>query len=222
MDSRVMRITGAVVAVIVVLGVLAQVLLPGVAANRVRDKVEQYGTVKSVEVKAWPAVRLLFKHADEVKVRAGDLKMSLEQAVKLLEEAKGAGTMVLSAESLEVSPLSLADAKLEKHGDAMHAEGVVSLEGVEKVLPSGFDVQLVKSEAGKITVRASGGPFGANANVEAVAEAEAGKLVVHPTGFLIDGLKLTLFENPSVYIEGVEAHALGASRYRVSMQARLR
>ncbi len=46
----------------------------------------------------------------------------------------------------------------------------------------------------------SGGLFGVGASVDAVAQAEEGKLVARPTG-LLGALKLTLFESPSVYVE---------------------
>ena len=65
------------------------------------------------------------------------------------------------------------------------------------------------------------------ASVEAVAEAQEGKVVVHPLGFLFEGLKLTLFAESHVYVEGVGASAApgpsgqGAG-YRLSFRARLR
>ncbi len=76
-------------------------------------------------------------------------------------------------------------------------------------------------------MRASGGLFGVGASVDAVAQAEDGKLVVRPTGLLLSALKLTVFESPSVYVEGVEARALASepgegARYELSMWASLR
>ena len=55
---------GAIVAVLV----LAQLLGPAIAARVVRGKVARSGTVHSVKVTAWPAVKLLWRHADEVTV----------------------------------------------------------------------------------------------------------------------------------------------------------
>src|ERR1700691_5611608 len=94
-------------ATIVVLVVLAQLLAPGIAARVVREKVEKYGTVKSVTVKAWPAVKLAWRHADEVRVNAGRLKMSPEQMMGLLQEAKGVARTNMSAEGIEVGGLTL-------------------------------------------------------------------------------------------------------------------
>ncbi len=221
------RIAIVVGVAIVALVVLAQLLAPGIAARVVRGKVEKYGTVKSVEVKAWPAVKLAWRHADEVRVNAGRLKLSPEQAVALLKEAKGTDRVEASVESVEMNGLRLTAARLEKHGSELRAEGVMSEADVKRALPEGFEVALVRSEGGTVEVRASGGLFGVSASVEAVAQAENGKLVARPTGLLLSGLKLTLFESASVYVEGVEARALasgpdGEARYELSMWASLR
>lgn len=207
--------------------VLVQLVAPGIAARVVRKKVEKYGSVNSVQVKAWPAVKLAWRHADEVRVSAGELKVSPEQAVALLKEAKGADRVQASVESVEMGGLRLTDASLEKRGSKLRAKGVVSEADVKRALPEGIEVALVKSENGTVEVRASGGPFGVSTSVDAVAQAEDGKLVARPTGLLLSALKLTVFENPSVYVEGVEARALESgsgegARYELSMWASLR
>ena len=217
---------GAGVAIVVLL-VLAQLLAPGIAARVVRGKVEQYGSVKSVQVKAWPAVKLAWRHADEVRVSAGRLKFEPEQAVALLKEAKGTDRVRASVESVEVGGLRLTDAKLEKHGSELRAEAVIGEEDIKRALPEGFEGARVKIKGGKVEVRANGWVFGVGASVNAVAQAEEGKLVARPTGLLLSALKLTLFESRSLYVEGVEARALESepgegARYALSMWASLR
>ena len=73
-------------------------------------------------------------------------------------------------------------------------------------------------------MQASGGLFGVGASVNAVAGASEGKLVVHPLGFLIEGLRLTLFADPHVYVEGVGASVASEQplSYRLTMSASLR
>jgi hypothetical protein len=224
---RPVRIAIGVGVAIVVLVVLAQVLAPRIAARVVRGKLEKYGNVKSVKVKAWPAVKLAWRHADEVKVSAGRLKVSPEQAVALMKEAKGTDDVRASVESVEVGGVRLTDASLSKLGNKLRVQGVISEEGVKQALPEGLEVALLKSEGGMVEVRASGGLFGVSASVDAVAQAEDGKLVARPTGLLLSGLKLTVFEDPSVYVEGVEAHTLASgpgegARYELSMWGSLR
>ena len=82
---------GAGVAIVALI-VLAQLLAAG-------DRGEQWcagrsrgmGRVKSVTVKAWPAVKLLWGDADEVRVQRGSAEAEPEQAAVLLREAKGHG-----------------------------------------------------------------------------------------------------------------------------------
>ena len=107
------------VGVIVVLLVLVQIFLPGIAANRVRSRVQRYGSVESVSVKAWPAVKLLWGKADSVDVRAGSLRLSQGQIGKLLGEAREAGSVQASARSVAAGPLQLQDATLQKHGSTL-------------------------------------------------------------------------------------------------------
>ena len=218
-----MRIAIGLATAIVVVVVGAQVLGPAIAARVVREKVQRYGTVRSVKVKAWPAVKLLWGEADEVRVRAGRLRVSPEQTVALLKQAGGVEKVDATAESVEEGRLELKDTKLEKRGNGLRAEGEVSAEGVKRALPEGVEVALSKSEGGTVEVRVSGGLFGVSASVEAVARAQDGKLVARPTG-LLGGLKLTLFESASVYVEGVSARNVPGegARYELSMWGRLR
>ena len=109
-------------------------------------------------------------------------------------------------------PLQLSDASFQKHGDALRAQARASRADVGEALGEGVEVRLLSSDDGQVEVSVSGGLFGVQASVDAVARAQEGKLVVHPTGFLLEGLKLTLFDNPRVYVEGVGASAVaGAS-----------
>ena len=99
--------------------VLAQVFLPGIAANRVRARVAKYGTVESVSVKAWPAVELLWGKSESVKVAARSLEMSPAQMAKLLGETRGVKSMSLTAESVKAGSLQLHDVSFQKHGGAL-------------------------------------------------------------------------------------------------------
>jgi hypothetical protein len=219
---------GALLAGVVVLAlVLAQLLLPGIAASRVRSRVEKYGTVRSVSVTAWPAVELLWGKADSVDVRAGSLSMSPAQTVELLGEARGVERMSLTAESVREGPLQLHEASFQKHGDVLLGQAQTSRADVGKALGEGIEVRLQSSHDGQVRVSASGGLFGVRASIDAVAQAQEGKLIVRPLGFLLEGLKLTLINNPRVYVEGIGASAVAepsgeVAGYRLSIWASLR
>ena len=57
-----------------------------------------------------------------------------------------------------------------------------------------------------------------------MAGAREGKLVAHPLGFLVEGLQLTLFSDPHVYVQGVGASVASEQplTYRLTMSASLR
>jgi hypothetical protein len=204
--------------------VLAQVLLPRIAASRISSRVGRYGKVRSVSVSAWPAVKLLWGHADSVRVTASSLALSPAQLGSLLWEGRGAGSLQVSADSVRLGTLTVSDASLSKHGSSLSAQALVSEADVKAALPPGFDVRLLRSERGEVEVQASGGLFGVGATVNALARASDGKLVAHPLGFLIEGLRLTLFSDPHIYVEGVGASVAGEQplSYRLSMEAKLR
>jgi hypothetical protein len=209
---------------LVLLLALAQVLLPRIAASRISSRVGRYGKVRSVSVSAWPAVKLLWGQADSVRVSAKSLAISPAQVGSLLWEGHEAGSMDVSAQSVQLGSLRLTDASLHKRGSVLSAQALVSEADVKAALPAGFGVRLLRSEDGEVEVQATGGLFGVGASVNAVAGASEGKLVARPLGFLVEGLRLTLFSNPHVYVEGVGASVAGEQplSYRLSMSARLR
>jgi hypothetical protein len=212
--------------VLVVLLVLAQVFLPKIAARRISDRIGKYGSVDSVQVSAWPAVELLWKHADSVEVHASRLRVSPAQTSELLREASGVDRMDVSVASVQEGPLRLRSVRFLKHGRRMSATAQLGTADVAAALPPGIGVQLLGSGGGKVEVRASGGLFGVGASVDAVAEAEGGKLVVHPRGLLLEAIKLTLFSDPRVYVTGVSASRAtgpgGVAGYLLGIEATLR
>lgn len=218
------RIAAWVAGGVVLVLALAQVILPHLAASRISSRIGRYGTVDSVSVKAWPAVELLWGHADSVRVKVKSIALSPAQAAKLLWEGRASGDMDVSAERVRLGTLQLSDATLHKRGSALTARADVSEADIKAALPAGFGVRLLRSEHGEVEVRATGALFGVGASVNAVAGASRGNLVAHPLGFLVEGLQLTLFSDPRVYVEGVGASVLGEqpASYRLTMSARLR
>jgi hypothetical protein len=208
-------------AVLVVL-VLAQVLLPRIAASEISSRVARYGSVESVSVSAWPALKLLWGRADSVRVKARSLALEPAQAAKLLWEGRHVAREDISAERVKVGSLQLSDASLHKRGPRLSAVASADEAAVKAALPEGFEVRLLRSQAGQVEVQASGGLFGVGTGVDAVALASEGRLVAHPLGFLVEGLQLTVFSDPHVYVEGVSASGSASGGYRLGMGASLR
>jgi LmeA-like phospholipid-binding len=224
--GRAGRIAAVVIAAVALLFALAQVFLPGIAADTIRSRLHRYGRVQSVSVSAWPAVELLWGDADSVKVKVSDLSLSPQQAAKLLWEGSGASRIDTTAANVRLGPLHLGAATLSKRGDSLSAQGAASEADVRAALPAGLSVSLLRSDAGSVEVRASGGLFGVSASVDAVARAQEGRLVVRPLGLLLSGLQLTLFADQHVYVQGVGARQVARAGetpgYELQISARLR
>jgi len=220
------RIAAGLAGAIALVLVLAQLFLPGIAASRISSRVGKYGTVESVGVSAWPAIKLLWGRADSVTVRAGKLRISPRQTAKLLWEARGAAALRATAPVVQEGRLRLRDVSLRKRGSLVTAEAQITQADVRAALPPGLSVRLLASGGGNVKVKASGGLFGLGASVDAVAGPSEGKLIARPLGFLLGGARLMLFADPHVQVEGVGANALsanaGAPSYRLTMTARLR
>jgi len=216
-----MRVALIAAGALVALLALAQLVLPRIAASQISSRVGRYGHVEHVSVSAWPAVKLLWKHADAVKVTAADLSLSPAQAAALLWEGRDTSRLDIEAASVHVGSLALSDATLRKRGAQLEAHATTTQAAAQAALGAGVSVRLIGSSGGRVRVRVGGSLFGVGASVPAVAEAVDGRLLAHPEGFLIEGFKLTVFADPHVHVEGVEAQAAGPASYRLGMRALL-
>jgi DUF2993 family protein len=218
------RLVVLLLAVAALILLVAQLALPSIATDRISSRVGRYGVLERVSVSAWPAIELLWGSADSSSVRAKRLRLSPSQAARLLWEARGVDKLELTASEVQVGPLRLSDARLHKRGSSLAAEAVISEADVKAALPPGLSVSLLGSEAGVVKVTASGGLFGGGPTVTAIAGPSEGRLVVHPTGSALEGVRLTLFADRHVHVDGVGAGARPGSprSYRLTMTARLR
>lgn len=211
--------------IVAVLG-LAQLLLPGIAAQRVRDELARYGDVHSATVSAVPAIALLWGHAQSATLSAGSLDMSLSQAAKLLAQARGVERVDLRAQTMRVGQFAMHDAIARKRGAALYAEGSVSEADLRAAVPGSVEVQPLGSVSGGVAVRVSGTLFGVAGSVEALLSIEEGKLVAQPQGVPFGGfVKLTLLSDPNIHLQGFDlappAAARGGSAGDPSYRARI-
>lgn len=216
-----MRVLAIAVGALVVLLAVAQIVLPRIAASQIGSRIGRYGHVRSVSVSAWPAVELLWGRAGSVSVSASHLSLTPAQAASLLWESKGVGRLDVSVRSVHVGGLALSGATLRKRGAQLEAHAQTTQTAADAALGAGIGVRLLGSAEGRVRVRVGGSLFGVGASVPAVAEAVDGALVAHPEGFLIEGFKLTLFSDPHVHVEGVEATPAGEAAYTLGMRALL-
>jgi hypothetical protein len=185
--------------------VVMQLVLPGIAAQRLRDRLSRSGQVLQVEVDAFPAVELLWNHADRVVVRMSSYASNPGHLSNLLAEAGGVGSLDASATALQAGPLLLHDVSLRKRGSQLTGTAMVQEGDVRAALPILTSVQPVSAENGQLTLQGTANAFGVSVTLQVVVSAEDGKLVVAPN-LPFGGLAtITLFSNPAVEVQGISA-----------------
>jgi len=220
--SRLLRVAAIATAALLAVLVLLQLLLPGFAASTIRSRVGRYGSVLSASVSAFPAVELLWGSAERVVVRAGSLRLTPAQSAKLVWEGRGVARVDAGAASVRVGPLHLSGVAFSQRGKSLRGEASVSPADVRAALPAGIALQLAGSGGGEVRVRVSGGFFGVAGSLAAIARGEGGALVARPQAPAFAALRLTLFSDPHIYVEGVGATPLADGGYRLWMTARFR
>jgi hypothetical protein len=192
--------------VVVVLGV-AQLVLPGVAAQRLRDRLSASGTVMSVKVSAFPAIELLWHHADRVVVRMADYRAAVTALGSTLAGAGDAGSVDASAAQLDVGLLTLRDATLRKRGDQLTGSARVTEADLRAAVPFIDDVRPIASGGGQLTLQGTATLFGVTASVGATVAAQGGNVIVQPDVPFGGFATLTVFSNPHLAVDDVAASA---------------
>src|SRR3989440_9956460 len=105
-----------VLAVLVVLAVVAHIVLPGIAENRIRDRLAHDGHVESVKVSAFPAVKLLWGKADRGTVRMANVPAAGGRLGDLIGRTAGAGRVGAGTREVDVLPLRLRAPHLRERG----------------------------------------------------------------------------------------------------------
>jgi hypothetical protein len=198
---------GVVGAVLVVL-VIAQLVLPGIAANRLRDQLSESGTVLSVKVSAFPAIELLWGHADSVVIRMARYQAGASQIGSKLGRAADVGTLDISVQEVQSGLLTVRDARLRKQGSELIATAVVRQADLRAAVPFLDNVQPVASSGGQLILRGTASLLGLRATVDAVVSARDGALVVAPNVPLGGIATITLLDDPHVRVQSVSAVAV--------------
>ncbi len=195
----------ATAGVVLLVLVLAQLFLPGIAAQRLRDDLEKSGTVLEVKVSAFPAIQLLWHQADSVVVRMGSYRSGVGHLGSTLAGAGDAGTIDASAQQLEVGPLTLLGGTLRKRGSELTGAATVTESDLRSAVFFLDNVEPIASENGRLTLRGTASFLGLTATVDATVAAQNGALVVAPDVPFGGIATLTLFSNPHVDVQSVSA-----------------
>lgn len=207
-----------VLAVVILLLVVAQLVLPGIAAQRLRDRLAKSGQVLDVHVSAFPAIELLWHQADRVVVRLKTYHSNPRPLSSLLEQTKDTGSLDASAGEFDTGLVNLHDAVLRKRGDTLTGSATVTASDLRSALGGAIqDVQPVASGGGQLTLQ--GTVLGVTA--DATLRAQNGALVVQPDVPILNFVTVTVFSDPHVGVQGVAASDAPGG-FSVSASARLK
>ena len=194
-----------VAGVVLLVLIVAQLVLPGVAARRLRDELSHSGTVLSVKVSAFPAIELLWGDADTVVVRLGRYRTGSSQIGSRLAGVGGVGTLDVSAQEVEWGVITLHDAVLRKRGGELVGSATIMESDLRSAVPFLDDVSPVASSGGQLVLRGTASLFGLSASLDAVLAARDGALVVAPDIPFGGIATITLFDDPHVQVQSVSA-----------------
>lgn len=202
--------------------VAAQLILPSLAANRLRDELSVHGRVESVSVSAFPAVKLLWGEADSVRIRMSVLHTAVTQSGDLLARGHETGELDVRIAAATVGPLALHDVRLTSSDGRLHGQASASDAELAAALPRGLTLQPIASGSGELLLRGSASLFGIGLSANALLSAQDGRLVIQPVGIPFGGLaQVTVFDDPRVAITGVGASAY-AGGFTFTADGRLR
>lgn len=211
---------GAAVIVLAVLAV-AQLVLPGIAAQRLGSRLGRSGTVLSVKVSAFPAIELLWHRADRVVIRMESYRAAGAALGVTLGQVANVGSLDASAQVAQLGLLTVHDAMLRKRGSSLTGSAMVLEDDLRRAVPFLEDVQPIASGGGRLTLRGTVRVLGVAAAVDATVAAANGEVVVAPDVPFGGLATIRLFSDPRVYVESVEASTV-AGGFAVSGVARVR
>jgi uncharacterized protein involved in outer membrane biogenesis len=209
---RLALIVGAVL-VLLVLGI-AQLVLPGLAADRLRDQLSHHGQVLSVSVSAFPAIELLWHHADRVTVRMASYSADTGTLGSSVAQAGDVGTLDASASTVTAGLLTLHGAELHKRGGQLTGTAEVQEADLLRAVPFLTDVHPVSgsdpAHPGPLVLQGSASLLGISATADATVTTSNGKIVVTPQVPFGGLATVTVFDNRHVSVDSVAATASAA------------
>ncbi len=207
--------------IVILLLVVAQLVLPGIAAQRIRDQLAKSGTVLEVKVSAFPAVELLWHQADKVVVRMANYRSGSGKLGSTLDQSSDVGTLDASAARLTTGLLTVHNAVLYKRGNVLTGSAEVLESDLRSAVPFLQSVTPIASSGGQLTLQGTATVFGVTATIPASVGIQNGALLVQPDVPFGGLATITIFKDPHVEVQSLNATAT-ATGFSVSARGRLR
>jgi hypothetical protein len=216
----------AIVGLLVVVLVAAQLLLPGLAARKLRSDLEGQGSGVTTKVEAFPAIKLLAKRADRVDVRIDEIRPegsgSGDSLADRLASTDATDRLDVRIGTLEVQLLLMTDVRLHKDGDALTASVRVRRDDVDAALPP--DLHLVAQPVGDEGLQVAGvtEAFGRRVSGRArVLVDDRGRIVLRPAGVLGGLVSVPIFSDSRIAVDAITARKVSGG-FQLRARAHLR
>jgi hypothetical protein len=207
------------VLVVIVFGV-GQLVLPRLAASRVRAALG--GTVRglSVSVSAFPAIELLWHHADRVTIHMRSYTAGSGPVSGSIAQAGDVGHLTVTAAVARLGVLTVHDAVLTGRSGRLSGSGTIAEADLRGTIPFLRSITPVASSDGTLTLRGTAEAFGVSGTIDADVVVRDGAIVAAPSGLLGSLASVTVFSDPHVTVQSLTARAVDGG-LRVSGSARV-
>ena len=212
MSDRLLAVTRVQAAIAAALGLtalflLAQIILPTIAEHRIRGLLADRAQVERVHVEAFPAIKLLWHHADRVELTLGELRSGTGRIAGLVDDAGAVNEVDARARLIRSGDVTLRDARLRKDGDRLVGKARVTSGDVRTALAGSLGVRPVGVDRGTLVLRGGVNFLGQTVGVTARVVADGGAVVVKPEGLpFIGGLvQFTVFSDSRLAVDSLTA-----------------
>jgi hypothetical protein len=108
------RVVLIALAVVVVLAVLSQLLIPPLAEHRIEDRLTDGGGTAEVSLEAFPAARLLFSDGKQLSVSGSGLHLALQQQGNVFDDLDGFDQVDIRLTEFRAGPFAVANFELTR------------------------------------------------------------------------------------------------------------
>jgi hypothetical protein len=208
------------VAVLAVL-VVAQFALPPIASKVVRESLEPSDRGVSVLVASFPAIALLFGHADSANVRIAEARPGGTGGLeKLLSRASNVDRLTADVETMYFGPLQLNHLSLKKNGSDLTTRATVTQKAIESILPAGLQLDAADVPTGGLRLSLSTSMLGRHVSLGARLVVQNGALMISPELPLIGFVNVSVFNDPDVAVTSVSVQHRGNGTYVFALDGR--
>lgn len=209
----------AAVSIVGLLGV-SQVVLPPLAASHIRDGLLRNGVGAHVSVSAFPALELLFGHADTVDVHVQRMLSGGHGNLHhLLADIGNVSELNASIDRMSLLGFPAEEVVVQKRGAMLSASATITRPGIESVIPKSISLDAAEEGEHSLRMMIAARPLGHWIRVAARLIAAEGQLRAVPDAPGLEFLHLTAFSDPSLAITGVGVR-VGRDRYRFHVSGR--